>query len=157
LGGEFVHFARRCIVQTLPDRHFCVRNQSLTQMKHLIIFGIWSLLTGMLTSHTATAQVADQILGKWQDAAHPEKQVEFHKTDGRYTGRVINAPKASRSDQVIFRDLVWNDQRQTYQGILINPDNADEYKVEVSLTDTDTFQFKAGKLIFYKTFVFKRI
>ncbi|MDO1449371.1 DUF2147 domain-containing protein [Rhodocytophaga aerolata] len=127
-------------------------------MKRLILFGLLTLLTCVFTGHSAAAQGADTILGKWQDAAHPEKQVEFHKKDSQYTGKVINDPKnPSRNNAILFRELVWNNTNKTYQGTLINPDNKDEYKVEISLPDNNTFQFKAGKFIFSRTFIFKRI
>jgi uncharacterized protein (DUF2147 family) len=106
----------------------------------------------------AAAQEADKIIGKWQDAAHPEKQVEFFKQDSKYTGKVINDRKnASGNKAILFRDLVWNNTSKTYQGILINPDNDEEYTVEIRFTDSNTFGFKAGKFIFSRTFIFKRI
>lgn len=123
-------------------------------MKRLILFCLLCVLTG----HSAAAQ-PDDILGKWQDAAHPEKQVEFYKKkDNKYTGKIINDQKnASRNNAILFRDLVWNETSRTYQGILINPDNLDEFKVEIRFPDSNTFQFKAGKFVFSRTFLFKRI
>lgn len=108
-------------------------------------------------SFTGNTQTSNPILGYWQDAEHPEKQVEIISQSGRYVGKSINDPNPSKNGRTILKNLVWNDQAKSYRGILINPENGDEFKIEIKMIGTNRFRFSAGKFIFSRTFTFNRI
>ena len=118
----------------------------------------WLLSVVMLAAFVASAQNADIIIGKWKDADHPEKQLEMYSQDGKYFGKSINdRNKPSKNGTIIFKDLVWSEKTKNYQGILISPENNEEFKIVVRLIDNNKFQFKVSKFIFTKSFTFKRI
>lgn len=112
----------------------------------------------LLTVLTASAQNADKIIGKWKDTDHLEKQLEMYKQDNKYFGKSINdKSKPSKNGTLVFKDLVRNEKTRSYQGVLINPDNNNEYKIGIELVGENDFKFKVGKFIFFKTFNFKRM
>jgi N6-L-threonylcarbamoyladenine synthase len=69
----------------------------------------------------------------------------------------INALKPNENGKTVFKDLIWSESSKSYKGILINPDNGDEFKIEIKLFGIDRFKFSAGKFIFSRTFTFNRI
>ncbi len=110
-----------------------------------------------IVSLTTNAQTSNSILGKWKDADHPEKQIEISSQNGQYIGKSINALKPNENGKTVFKDLIWSESSKSYKGILINPDNGDEFKIEIKLFGIDRFKFSAGKFIFSRTFTFNRI
>jgi uncharacterized protein (DUF2147 family) len=110
-----------------------------------------------IVSLTTNAQTSNSILGKWKDADHPEKQIEISSQNGKYIGKSINALKPNENGKTVFKDLIWSESSKSYKGILINPDNGDEFKIEIKLFGIDRFKFSAGKFIFSRTFTFNRI
>jgi uncharacterized protein (DUF2147 family) len=110
-----------------------------------------------IVSLTTNAQTSNSILGKWKDADHPEKQIEISSQNGKYIGKSINALKPNEIGKTVFKDLIWSESSKSYKGILINPDNGDEFKIEIKLFGIDRFKFSAGKFIFSRTFTFNRI
>lgn len=111
----------------------------------------------LLVSSYLQAQTSHLITGQWQDADHPTKQLEIANQSGKYTGKSINDVSPSKNGKIILKDLVWQEGTKTYKGILINPDNGDEFKIDIKMIGTDRFRFSVGKFIFSKTFTFKRI
>lgn len=95
-----------------------------------------------------TASAQTEILGNWHDKSHPEKIVTFSQSVRYFTGK-------DSEGKVIFRDLKFVRQNE-YQGILINPDNNEEFKISVILTSKNEFTFKVKKFIFSKELVFVR-
>jgi uncharacterized protein (DUF2147 family) len=124
-------------------------NQTVTKMLAVLVL--------IVVSFTANAHTSNSILGKWKDAEHPEKQIEITNQAGKFLGKGINSSKPSENGKTILKDLVWSDVSKTYKGILINPDNGDEYKIEIKMIGIDRFRFSVGKFIFSKTFTFNRI
>ncbi len=116
-----------------------------------------ALLLLWVATITANAQTSNHILGKWKDADHPEKQMEIKSQAGKSVGKTINATKPAENGKTVLKDLVWNDATKTYKGVLINPDNGDEYKIEIKMIGTDRFRFSVGKFIFSRTFTFNRM
>jgi uncharacterized protein (DUF2147 family) len=110
-----------------------------------------------IVSLTTNAQTSNSILGKWKDADHPEKQIEISSQNGKYIGKSINALKPNENGKTVFKALIWSESSKSYKGILINPDNGDEFKIEIKLFGIDRFKFSAGKFIFSRTFTFNRI
>lgn len=100
----------------------------------------------------SNAQNSDAIFGKWKDVNHTEKTVEIYKAvDGKFYGKGIS------NGFVVFKALVWDKLTNTYKGLLINPDNNDEFPITIRLTGADTFTFKVSKFIMSKKFEFVRI
>lgn len=124
-------------------------NRTVTKMMAVLI-----LLT---VSLTASAQSSNAILGKWKDAEHPEKQMEISTQNGKYLGKSVNSSIPAQNGKTILKDLIWGNDSKSYQGILINPDNGDDFKIEIKMIVTDRFRFSASKFIFSKTFTFNRI
>ena len=124
-------------------------NQTVTKMMAVLML--------IVVSFTANAQTSNSILGKWKDAEHPEKQIEISNQNGKYVGKSVNAAKPKENGKTILKDLIWSDVSKSYKGILINPDNGDEFKIETKMIGTDKFKFSVGKFIFSKTFTFNRI
>jgi uncharacterized protein (DUF2147 family) len=110
-----------------------------------------------IASLTTNAQTSNSILGKWKDADHPEKQIEISSQNGKYYGKSINASKPNENGKTVLKDLIWSESSKSYKGILINPDNGDEFKIEIKMFGIDRFKFTAGKFIFSRTFTFNRI
>jgi uncharacterized protein (DUF2147 family) len=110
-----------------------------------------------IASLTTNAQTSNSILGKWNDADHPEKQIEISSQNGKYYGKSINASKPNENGKTVLKDLIWSESSKSYKGILINPDNGDEFKIEIKMFGIDRFKFTAGKFIFSRTFTFNRI
>jgi len=123
-------------------------NQTVTKMMAVLML--------IVVSFSAYAQTSNSILGKWKDADHPEKQIEIFNQNGKYVGKSINPAKSIEISRTILKDLMWNDASKSYKGILINPENGDEFKIEIKMIGTDKFRFSAGKFIFSKTFTFNR-
>lgn len=115
-------------------------------MKYLI-----ALLFSLLLVNTSFAQ--NKIIGKWKDTDHPEKQIEVYLQNGKYYGKSIT----EKTGFLILKDLVWNEKENIYKGILTNPDDNSTYNINVSMINDNTFKFKVGKFIFYKTFNFIKI
>ncbi|TAH20776.1 MAG: DUF2147 domain-containing protein [Cytophagales bacterium] len=111
----------------------------------------------LVVSFAANAQTSNSILGKWKDAEHHKKQIEITDQNGKFVGKGINSPKPAENGKTILKDLVWSNASKSYKGILINPDNGDEYKVEIKMIGIDKFRFSVGKFIFSKTFNFNRL
>jgi uncharacterized protein (DUF2147 family) len=124
-------------------------NQTVTKMMAVLML--------IAVSFTANAQTSNSILGKWKDAEHPEKQMEISNQNGKYVGKSINSAKSIENGRTILKDLMWNNASKSYKGVLINPDNGDEFKIEIKMIGTDKFRFSAGKFIFSKTFTFNRL
>jgi uncharacterized protein (DUF2147 family) len=110
-----------------------------------------------IASLTTNAQTSNSILGKWKDADHPEKQIEISSQNGKYYGKSINASKPNENGKTVLKDLIWSESSKSYKGILINPDNGDEFKIEIKMFGIDRFKFTAVKFIFSRTFTFNRI
>ena len=114
-----------------------------------IIVGSLLLLS---LSFISNDQNSDAIVGKWKDANNAEKRVEMYKaSDGKYYGNGIS------NGFKVFKAFVWDKQTNTYKGILLNPDNNDEFPITIKLTAADTFTFKVSKFIMSKKFEFVRI
>ncbi len=126
-------------------------------MNKPIVINKSAALILLVVSFAASAQTSTSILGQWKDAEHPEKQLEITNQTGAFVGKAINSTKTSENGKVILKDLVWSDASKSYKGILINPDNGDDFKIEIKMVGNDLFRFTAGKFIFSRTFNFKRI
>lgn len=118
---------------------------------------IMTVMILIVVSLTANAQTPNSILGKWKDADHPDKQIEIKDYNGKYIGKSVNTTQPNENGRIVFTDLIWSESSKSYTGILINPDNGDEFKIEIKIVGTDRFKFTVGKFIFSRTFTFKRI
>jgi hypothetical protein len=92
------------------------------------------------------AQSPAGITGKWMDASNADKVIDIYQhTDGRFYGKGSNG-------FIVLKQLVWDDRAKLYRGILVNPDNKEEFTVEIN----NRFSFSVKKFIFRKTFKFVR-
>ena len=105
----------------------------------------------LFISLSAFSQTSNSIIGKWKDQSHPEKQVQMYLgADNKIYGKSLD-------NSIIFKALAWDNTAKVYNGILINPDNKEEFKISISLTNNDTFTFTVKKFIFTKKFQFIRV
>jgi uncharacterized protein (DUF2147 family) len=119
----------------------------------IIVFGLL-----LITISPSFSQEANDILGKWQDADHPEKQVEIVKHQDFFIGKVINdSSKNSKNGTIVFHELTWDSRDKSYSGTLINPDNKDKFGIKFKLEEKDSFHFTVSRFVFSKTLSFKRI
>ncbi|MFN7116017.1 MAG: DUF2147 domain-containing protein [Saprospiraceae bacterium] len=128
-------------------------------MKTIFLKGITLFMLLLFTSFTLLAQNAKDIIGKWKDKDHPDKQIEMYvQGTDKYEAKMINdTRKKSQNGLIIFKNLSWNEAKRIYQGILINPDDGNEFKINIELVNKDTFQFKIKRMFLTKTFQFVRI
>ncbi|NJK95074.1 MAG: DUF2147 domain-containing protein [Bacteroidales bacterium] len=126
-------------------------------MKQILLKSLSVPIFALITL-SATAQGNAEIIGKWQDCKNPEKQIEMFYRDGKYFGKAINDENNnSKTSKIIFKDLVWNEKGNGYNGKLVNPDNNEVFAVFIELVGNGNFQFTAGKFIFTRKFNFKRL
>jgi hypothetical protein len=105
----------------------------------------------LFVSLTAFSQTSNSIIGNWKDQTHPEKQVQMYLgADNKIYGK-------SPNNTIVFKALIWDNTAKIYNGILINPDNKEEFKIKISLKNNDTFVFSVKKFIFSKEFQFIRV
>ena len=123
-------------------------------MKAKIVF--YNLLC-LLLSISLNAQEGQTIIGQWQDAKHPEKQLEIYEQEQLYFGKSINEKDANKNGRLILDALKWIEKSDTYQGTIIDPDKGWRVALTIQMLDRDTFQFTIGRFLFKKTFTFKRI
>ena len=123
-------------------------------MKAKIVF--YNLLC-LLLSINLNAQEGQAITGQWQDAKHPEKQLEIYEQEQLYFGKSINEKDANKNGRLILDALKWIEKSDTYQGTIIDPDKGWRVALTIQMLDRDTFQFTIGRFLFKKTFTFKRI
>lgn len=115
------------------------KTKMLNKAAILTFFGLFIL---------STAKAQTEIVGNWKDKSHPEKMVTITQSGNNFTGK-------DKKGKVIFKDLKFIKQNE-YQGILINPDNNEHFKIAVILTSRNEFLFKVKKFIFSKEFIFVR-
>ncbi len=106
---------------------------------------ILTLFLGFIFT-TATAQT--QIVGNWHDKNHSEKAITIAQSANYFTG-------IDKKGKIVFKELKFIKQNE-YQGVLINPDSNEQFKVTVTLTSINEFTFKVKKFIFSKEFIFVR-
>jgi len=130
----------------------------MMRMKRTNLTAATGTMALALMAFSMAAENGDQIIGQWRDNNHPEKQIEISGESGKYIGRSIDqSGESQKGIAVILNDLVWQEQTNSYKGILIDPDNGDEHQIEIKLIGSSTFQFTVSKFIFSKTFIFNRI
>jgi ring-1,2-phenylacetyl-CoA epoxidase subunit PaaE len=120
-----------------------VQNKSMAISKRAAVF----MVVIFIYCTTAFGQT-EFIGGSWKDKAHPEKVVTFLKSDNNIIGK-------DSKNKVIFKSIKLLKNNQ-YQGILINPDDNEEFKVNITLSSKNEFKFKVKKFIFSKEFTFVR-
>ena len=105
------------------------------------------------------AQVAEQLLGKWKDSKHPEKQIVMvQQSATTFYGKKIAKPgKANEKETVLFRNLAWDSSTRTYKGVLIDPERQDEYSITIQMPAKDRFTFTVKRFFLSRTFQFVRI
>jgi hypothetical protein len=126
-------------------------------MNSIKVIKIIAVMMLIVVSITANAQRTNSILDEWKDEDHPEKRIEITSQNGENIGKSINTTKPAENGKTVFKDLRWSESSKTYKEILINPDNGDEFKIEIKMFGIDRFKFTAGKLNFTKIFTFNRI
>jgi hypothetical protein len=99
---------------------------------------------------SGTAQSTAGITGKWKDASNADKVIDIYQhTDGKFYGKGSNG-------FIVLKQLVWDARVKVYRGILVNPDNKEEFAIEITLVEK-SFSFSVKKFIFRKTFKFVRV
>ncbi len=118
----------------------------------IIAFFIGSPLCGY-------SQTAEQLLGKWRDSKHPEKQIVMvQQSATMFFGKKIVEPgKANEKETVLFRNLVWDSATRTYKGVLIDPESQQEYDITIQMPARDQFTFTIKRFFLSRTFQFVRI
>ncbi|MDJ1506106.1 hypothetical protein [Xanthocytophaga agilis] len=102
------------------------------------------------------AQSHPSLLGIWQDETHPDKLVQFFPHNGGIQGKAVSNDPA-QNGKLVLKDLVWNNNTRSYQGVLISPDDDRQFLVSLTVKDVDHFYFKVKVLLFSKFFHFKRV
>lgn len=104
----------------------------------------------LFISLSAFSQTSNSIIGNWKDQSHPEKQVQIYLgADSKIYGK-------SPDNLIVFKALVWDNTEKVYNGILVNPDNNEQFEISIKLTKNDKFTFAVRKFIFSKQFQFIR-
>jgi hypothetical protein len=115
-------------------------------MKQVVI--TCTLLFAVIFS--GTAQAVTGIAGKWKDASNADKVIDIYKhTDSKFYGKGSNG-------FIVLKQLAWDDKEKLYRGILVNPDNKEEFTIAITQVDK-SFSFTVKKFIFRKTFKFVRV
>ncbi|MBC7888486.1 MAG: DUF2147 domain-containing protein [Ferruginibacter sp.] len=107
-------------------------------------------LTGCLYFFTTFSFAQTNLYGKWVDADHKEKRVEM------YAGSNQKIYGKSDKGVIVFKDFIYDAKTETYKGILINPDDGQEFAIAIKQSSSNNFTFAVKKFIFRKTFVFER-
>ena len=105
------------------------------------------------------AQTAEQLLGKWKDSKHPEKQViMLRQSAAMFYGRTLPQDgEAKKEETILFKSLIWEEKSRSYSGVLIDPATGKEFPVLVKLKNRSTFTFEVKVLLFRRQFEFSRI
>jgi hypothetical protein len=73
------------------------------------------------------------LIGKWTDKDHKEKQVEMYVgSNGKIYGK-------SENGFIGFKDLIYDAASKTYSGLLVNPDNNEEFKISIQQPASGVF------------------
>ncbi len=62
----------------------------------------------------------------------------------------------SETGILIFKSLDLTSETNTYRGLLINPDNQEEFLINIKQPTPDSFVFSVGKFLFARKFSFIR-
>lgn len=127
-------------------------------MSRTITNKILSVTLFTILTTSAMSQKHKGIIGKWQDANHPEKQIEFYQQNNKFYGKSIgNESRTYKNPIIIFKEFHWIDNLKIYKGKLIDPENNDEYDIDINFIGNNKFQFSVNKFVFTKKFTFERI
>ena len=103
----------------------------------------------LLSFSNGFAQKDNCIVGNWKDSEKPSKIISIAlNTDGTFTGK-------SDTGKIVLKDLVWDKKKQRYQGLLLPPDDKEEFKISIQCVG-DEFNFKIKRYFFTKKFLFQR-
>jgi hypothetical protein len=91
------------------------------------------------------------LIGKWVDIDHREKQIEVYLAqDNKIYGK-------SEKGFIVLKDLVYDIKTNTYTGTLVNPADSEAINITILQPSINRFTFVVKKFIFSKRFTFEKI
>ncbi len=119
---------------------------------------ILTLIICGLLPFSSAAQSPQNIIGKWADETDPTKQIQMTKRmDGTIYGKAIRSAQSVNAERIVFTDLVWDDRKKVYTGLLIDPGNGNAFTISITLPHPNRFEFVVKRLFLSRTFRFVRI
>lgn len=108
------------------------------------------LATISLLFFFATGYSQSNLIGKWTDKDHNEKSIEIYISADKITFGKDNSGK------IVLKNFNENIRNKTFSAILVNPENDEEFKIDITQANKDLFYFVVKKFIFSKKFTFER-
>jgi hypothetical protein len=117
-----------------------------------------SLVTLLYFSTTISAQTSNTLLGKWQGADEPRRQLEIYlATDGFYYGKLIyDGGKTEHIGKLILKKMSYIASSNSFTGTMSPPDTKMEADATVSFISIDQIRVSVKKLLMSKTIYFIR-
>jgi hypothetical protein len=109
------------------------------------------LLIAMVLSYCLPSYSQTNLIGKWVDTDHKEKQIEI------YTANNNKIYGKSEKGFIVLKDFVYDIKSDTYTGILVNPEDKEEFKITIKQPSINKFTFVVRKFIFSKKFIFEKM
>ena len=119
--------------------------KGLQKLKRLNFFALLFILSVPQKVFSQT-----NLAGKWTDKEHNEKKIEM------YTGDDKKIYGKSEKGIIVFKSFVFDAKTKNYNGILINPDDNEEFNIVIKQLTANSFTFSVKKFIFSKKFMFIR-
>jgi len=105
----------------------------------------------------SAARSTETIIGRWADEANPDKQIQMvWRLNGKIYGKAIGTAQSTKTERIIFNDLMWNDKAKRYTGVLINPENGHAFTLSITLPHPDQFEFVVKRFLLSRIFRFVR-
>lgn len=94
-----------------------------------------TLAAGLLFFCTIQSFSQTSLVGKWTDKDHKEKLGEMYVgSNGKISGKNENG-------FIGFKDLIYDAKTNAYNGLLVNPDDNEEFKISIQQPASDKFTF----------------
>jgi uncharacterized protein (DUF2147 family) len=107
-----------------------------------------------------TSQQGQIITGIWKmEEDKKPMQVEMYLSgDGNYYGKIINDnSKKSKNGKVVFQELKYSENTNTYKGRMQSPDNDAVVTITIYFDNNNRLKVVGKKYLMTKTFHFSRI
>ena len=90
------------------------------------------------------------LTGKWIDTNHKDKEIEI------YVCRNNKIYGKSEKGFIILKDFVYDSKTNAYKGVLVNPDDDEEFKIVIKQPSLTRFTFVIKKFFLTRKFVFEK-
>jgi hypothetical protein len=113
------------------------------QKKLTLMFSLLLFYCGQSFSQT-------NLIGKWVDVDHANKKIEIYiANNGKIYGK-------SEKNFTVLKDFVYEPKSNNYVGVLVNPDNNEEFNITIKQPSINRLTFVVKKFFFSKKFTFKK-